>query len=76
VDSDHVHFLVESPSSPGEIAQRLFGYAAFMLRKEFPALKEVNAEHLWGGRQCKPIVDEKHFNNTVAYINRHARAPQ
>jgi hypothetical protein len=47
-----------------------------MLRKEFPALKEVNAEHLWGGRQCKPIVDEKHFNNTVAYINRHARAPQ
>lgn len=75
VDSDHVHFLIQAASSPSEIAQRLFGYASFMLRKEFPELKEINAEHFWGGRQCKPIRDQSHFDNVVGYIVRHAKAP-
>ncbi|MFQ1927798.1 IS200/IS605 family transposase [Aeromonas veronii] len=74
VDDDHVHFLIESPDSPSQIAQRLFGYASFVLRKEFPALKEINAEHFWGGRQCKSVTDLQHFENTIAYINKHARS--
>lgn len=76
VDSDHAHFLIESTAAPSEIAQRLFGYASFMLRKEFPELREINAEHFWGGRQCKPITDQAHFDNTVSYIGRHAQAPR
>jgi len=75
VDSDHVHFLIKAALIPSEIAQRLFGYASFILRKEFPELKEINAEHFWGGRQCKSVADQNHFNNIVAYIGRHARAP-
>lgn len=76
VDSDHAHFLIESASTPSDIAQRLFGYASFILRKEFPELKEINAEHFWGGRQCKPITDQTHFDNTFTYIGRHAQAPR
>ena len=76
VDSDHAHFLIESSATPSEIAQRLFGFASFMLRKEFPALKEINTEHFWGGRQCKPITDQTHFDNTLSYIGRHAQALQ
>ncbi len=75
VDSDHVHFLVAAASSPSKIAQRLFGYASFMLRKEFSELKKINAERFWGGRQCKPITDQSHFDNVVSYIGRHVRAP-
>ena len=76
VDSDHAHFLIESAATPSDIAQRLFGFASFMLRKEFPELKEINAEHFWGGRQCKAITDQAHLDNTIAYIGRHAQAPQ
>jgi len=76
VDLDHVHFLIESRAKPSDIAQRLFGYASFMLRKEFPELKEINAQQFWGGRQCKSVIDQEHFNNTLAYIGRHAHAPR
>ena len=73
VDRDHVHFVVEANAQPSKIAHRLLGYASYTLRKEFPELKDINVEHLWGGRQCKVIVDQKHYNNTILYIARHKR---
>lgn len=73
VDGDHVHFIVEANALPSKIAFRLLGYASFALRKEFPDLKEINDEHLWGGRQCKVIVNQEHYDNTISYIRRHKR---
>lgn len=75
VDSDHVHFLIQSSATPSEIAQRIFGYCSFVLRKDFPELKKINAEHFWGGRQCKCVKNQTHFENTVSYVARHSRAP-
>lgn len=72
-DGDHVHFIVEADVSPSKIASRLFGYASFILRKEFSLLKEINNEHLWGGRQCKVIVNQEHYDNSILYIGRHKR---
>lgn len=71
VDGDHAHFLIESEATPSNIAQRLFGYASRVLRQEFPELKDINNDHLWGGRQCKVILDHAHFENAMAYIKRH-----
>lgn len=71
VDNDHVHFLIESNSTPSDIAQRLFGFTSFTLRKEFPELKNLNKEHFWGGRQCKCISNEEHLTNTIEYIANH-----
>lgn len=73
VDSDHFHFIIESSESPSTIAHRIFGYLSFTLRKEFPELKELNSDHLWGGRQCKVIADESHFDTALKYVNRHKR---
>ncbi len=73
VDGDHAHFLIESEAPPSKIAHRLFGYASFVLRKEFPDLKDINDEHLWGGRQCKVISDQTHFTSAMVYIGRHKR---
>lgn len=73
VDQDHFHFLVESTESPSTIAHRIFGYLSFALRKEFPELKDLNADHLWGGRQCKIIADESHFDSALRYVNRHKK---
>lgn len=73
VDTDHFHFLIESTETPSTIAQRIFGYLSFSLRKEFPELKDLNTDHLWGGRQCKVIADEAHFERALDYINRHKR---
>jgi putative transposase len=74
VDTDHVHFLIQSGESPSYIAQRIFGFLSYQLRRDFPELKDLNAEQLWGGRQCKPIVDHEHMENTIAYIERHRRS--
>lgn len=57
VDTDHVHFLIQSEASPSEIAHRLFGYASYALRKKFPELKEINADHLWVG------INASHINS-------------
>ena len=73
VDGDHAHFIVEADASPSKIAFRLLGYASFALRKEFPELKEINDEHLWGGRQCKVIANQEHYDNAISYIGRHKR---
>lgn len=71
VDNDHIHFLIESNSTPSDIAQRLFGFTSFTLRKEFPELKDLNKDHFWGGRQCKCISNEEHLTNTIKYIAKH-----
>lgn len=73
VDRDHVHFLIQSAESPSYIAQRIFGFLSRELRRDFPKLKDLNADQLWGGRQCKPIADRNHLEKTTAYIERHHR---
>ncbi len=81
VDGEHVHFLIqanakdssEPPPTPNHISFRIFGYLSKALREEFPHLKEINVKHFWGGKQCKPIVDENHFKRTLAYIGKHKR---
>lgn len=73
VDGEHLHFLIQANATPSYVAQRVFGYLSYALRKEFPHLKEINIKHLWGGKQCKPIVDENHFKRTLAYIGKHKR---
>jgi REP element-mobilizing transposase RayT len=74
VDDDHIHFLIQADTTPSNIAQRLFGFTSFSLRKEFPKLKELNKDHFWGGEQCKCIKDVNHFNNTIAYIAKHKQS--
>jgi len=74
VDDDHIHFLIEADATPSNIAQRLFGFTSFSLRKEFPSLKELNEKHFWGGEQCKCISDENHLKNTIAYITKHKQS--
>ncbi len=71
VDADHIHFIIESIKDPSNIAHRIFGYLAFALRKEFPKLKDLNQDHLWGGTQCKIILNEKHFKEAINYVNTH-----
>ncbi|EGQ7953354.1 IS200/IS605 family transposase [Vibrio vulnificus] len=72
-DKDHIHFLIQSDSTPSYIAQRLFGYSSFVLRKEFPELKGLNKSQFWAGEQCNCIVDKSHYDNTVAYIQKHQK---
>ena len=71
VDSDHVHFLIKSEATPSQIAQRLFGYVSKVLREEFQDLKELNADALWGGRQCTTVKNSDHLKNVRSYINKH-----
>ncbi|OEF10043.1 IS200/IS605 family transposase [Vibrio genomosp. F10] len=70
-DDDHIHFLIKAESEPSNIAFRLFGYSSFMLRKEFPELKELHKKQFWAGEQCNCIVDKSHYDNTVTYIKKH-----
>jgi len=70
---NHVHFLVNSNGkNHSDIAKELNGYTAFILRKEFEDLKTVvHQKSLWGGKSCRAIEDEEHFNNALRYINSH-----
>lgn len=71
VDDDHIHFLIQANTTYSDIAQRIFGYTSIMLRREFPKLKELNKDHLWGGTQYVPINDQKHLESVINYINEH-----
>jgi len=46
---DHVHILIAADPkwSPSEIMKFVKGRSAFMLRNEFPVLKEIVKKHLW-----------------------------
>lgn len=70
-DNDHLHFLIKADSTPSNIAFRLFGYSSYMLRKEFPELKELHKDQFWAGEQCNCITDNFHYENTLIYIKEH-----
>jgi putative transposase len=70
-DNDHIHFFIKSDSTPSNIAFRLFGYSSFMLRKEFPELKELHKNQFWAGEQCNCIENETHRDRAISYVKKH-----
>lgn len=46
---NHIHILVKGDELPAKIAQGLFGFISFSMRKKYIQLKDNNDTQLWGG---------------------------
>ncbi len=68
---NHIHILVKGDEVPAKIAQGLFGFISFSIRKKYEQVRDINETSLWGGTSCKYIKDEQHLINTIFYIERH-----
>lgn len=68
---NHIHILVKGDELPAKIAQGLFGFISFSMRKKYIQLKNNSDTSLWGGTSCNYIRDEQHLLNTISYIERH-----
>jgi len=68
---NHIHILVQGDAEPSLISQTILGYTSRLIRKEYPALKQLHEKQLWGGKACTNIKDASHLQNATDYIQRH-----
>ena len=68
---NHFHIIVSGEGRLDWISQNILGYSSRLIRSEFPVLKKLHKNQLWGGKACTNIRNLEHLNNAIAYIDRH-----
>lgn len=76
-DEDHIHSVVEHPEAlpVGTIAGRLKGASSRHVRKLFPGLARVHADHFWSPSYSSKPCDH-YLERAVAYDAAHPLAGQ